>query len=297
MTVGDTLGEIGEGGLLARLLPHLETTGFTISAGEDDAASWPAEGGYVVASTDTSVEGVHFDLGWMPAEAAGWRALALALGDLAAKGARPAVALVSIALPPTWRVARVIELYQGLSGLAGKVGVALIGGDTCATTGPAVITLTVIGSTETPSLPRSAVRPGWAVAVTGPLGAAALALRNRQVLRLEPRLTEGRRLNAMGLCCGDISDGLFREMEKFAAVAGTGSRIQRDLIPLADGAGWELALGSGEEVELVCAGPREVVARAGLHVVGELLEGGTVLVVDADGNALEVVDRGYQHFA
>ncbi|MDQ6692679.1 MAG: thiamine-phosphate kinase [Candidatus Dormibacteraeota bacterium] len=292
----NTVGEVGEAALLARLLPYLDTEGYPISAGEDDAASWISKGGLRVASTDASVEGVHFDLGWMPPEAAGWRAMALALGDLAAKGARPEVALVSLALPSAWPVESVTGFYEGFSGLARKVGMALLGGDTCATAGPAVITLTVIGSTDRPSLPRSAARPGWGIGLTGPLGSAALALRDRRVLRLEPRLEEGRRLNGLGLCCGDISDGLFREMEKFLVMAGTGCRIQRDLIPRAEGADWELALGSGEEAELVCVGPPALLVEAGLFVVGELTAGGQVEVLDAAGRILDVFDRGYQHF-
>ena len=291
-----TVGELGESGLLQLLLPHLRTSGFPISAGEDDAASWRAPEGFLVASTDTQVEGVHFDLSWMPAEAAGWRALALALGDLAAKGARPQVGLVSAALPAGWVVERVVELYRGLAGLAAEVGLSLLGGDTSATDGPAVINLTVIGSTPRPPLPRSRARPGWSVGVTGPLGAAGLALRGHQVLRLRPLLAEGERLNGLGLCCGDISDGLYREMEKFALMAGTGARIRCDRIPLSAGADWELALASGEEAELVCVGPTEIVQAAGLHVIGELVEGREVLVFDREGRSLPIRDRGHRHF-
>jgi len=86
--------------------------GFEIPAGEDDTAVWSDHGSYTVASCDMAVEGVHFDLSWMPAEDAGWRALALALGDLAAKGATPAWALTSIAVPKTWQVENFVGLYK-----------------------------------------------------------------------------------------------------------------------------------------------------------------------------------------
>ena len=73
------LDGLGESGLLRRILPYIATEGFEIAAGEDDAAAWGDDGaGYTVASCDISVEGVHFDLGWMTSEDAGWRALALA---------------------------------------------------------------------------------------------------------------------------------------------------------------------------------------------------------------------------
>jgi thiamine monophosphate kinase len=117
------------------------------------------------------------------------------------------------------------------------------------------------------------------------------------VLRPLPLLREGRRLNQLGLCCGDVSDGLLREMEKFAAVSGAGARLERDRVPLAEGADWQSALASGEEVELVCVGPRGLVAKAGLTLVGSLVEGGRVSVVDGQGHELEVKDRGHRHFA
>src|ERR1700736_6275817 len=82
---------LGEFGLLERIKPYLSSL-----AGQDDAALLEDAGGFTVASCDMFVEGVHFDLGWMTAEDAGWRSLALALGDLAAKGPEPAWALPSI---------------------------------------------------------------------------------------------------------------------------------------------------------------------------------------------------------
>src|SRR5207302_3239730 len=90
---------MGELGLLDRIKPYLAA-----GAGGDDAAVIADATGFVVASTDMFVEGVHFDLGWMSAEDAGWRSLALALGDLAAKGAEPLWALAAVAIPKQWPV-------------------------------------------------------------------------------------------------------------------------------------------------------------------------------------------------
>ena len=108
-----TLQGIGELGLLERIKPYLAA-----GAAGDDAAVIAAGDGFVVASTDMFVEGVHFDLTWMSAEDAGWRSLALALGDLAAKGAEPAWALAALAIPKQWTVERVTDLYTGMSSLA-----------------------------------------------------------------------------------------------------------------------------------------------------------------------------------
>jgi thiamine-monophosphate kinase len=287
----------GELELLKRIKPYLATQGFEITAGEDDTAVWSDHGTYTVASCDMAVEGVHFDLGWMTAEDAGWRALALALGDLAAKGATPSWALSSVAVPKAWQVDDFVGLYKGMDALAQTTGVLIVGGDMSSIDGPAVISITVVGRTVALPLARSRAKPGWAVAVTGPLGAAALAQKAHRPLRLVPRLDEGRRLNHAGLCCGDISDGLLREMEKFANASGAGCTIRAAGIPLADGATWEDGLTSGEEAELVCVGPEDVMRNAGLRPLGVLTDDPAIKIVGADGMPLELRLSGYDHFA
>jgi thiamine-monophosphate kinase len=287
----------GELELLKRIMPYLATEGFAITAGEDDTAVWSDHGSYTVASCDMAVEGVHFDLSWMTAEDAGWRALALALGDLAAKGATPSWALTSVAVPRSWRVEDFVGLYKGMDALAQTTGVSIVGGDMSSVDGPAVLSITVVGRTVALPLARSQAKPGWAVAVTGPLGGAAIALRARQPLRLVPLLEEGRRLNRAGLCCGDVSDGLLREMEKFAPASPAGCVIRAAAIPLAQGATWEEALTSGEESELVCVGPEDVIRSAGLRPLGVLTDEPAVKVVGADDMPLQLHLSGYDHFA
>ena len=291
------LDQLGEEELIRRLLPFLLTEGIEIAAGQDDAAVFADGDGYTVISCDASVEGIHFDLGWMSPEDAGWRALALALGDLAAKGATPTYGVAAVALPGGWEAEAAVGLYRGMAELGRLTGLALIGGDTSATSGPAVVALTVLGRTGTRPLARSEARAGWAVGVTGPLGAAAVALRSRRALRLEPRLGSGRRLNEAGLCCGDISDGLVREMEKFAAYSGAGCELWLSRVPLAEGADALEAVASGEEAELVCVGPEERLRELGLQVVGRLTEEPEVRVLGDDGGRIEIEYRGYRHFA
>ena len=287
-----TLEGIGELGLLERIKPYLAA-----GAGGDDAAVIADATGFVVASTDMFVEGVHFDFGWMSAEDVGWRSLALALGDLAAKGAQPLWALTSIAMPNRWTVERLTSLYGGMAGLAKGLKLAIAGGDMSATDGPAVLSLTVVGHTTTMPLARAQAEAGWTVAVTGPLGGAAVALRERRAHRLVPLIDEGKRLNQLALCCGDISDGLVREMEKFAAMAGVGCVLQAADIPRSPGASVEDALTSGEEAELVCIGPERLIAEAGLRPVGTLTHDKTIKVVDARGADLRLEKTGYDHFA
>ncbi len=291
------LDRLGEAALIKALLPHLAHDGLVVGPGADDAAVWiEPGGGFTVASCDASVEGVHFDLGWMTPEEVGWQALALALGDLAAKGAEPTFGLAALAAPGGWDSERVLGIYAGLAGLAARVGLRLAGGDTTSTSGPAMLALTVLGRTQRGPLARADVKAGWTVAVTGPLGGAALALEARRFQRRLPKLAEGRRLNEAGLACGDVSDGLLREMEKFAAASGAGCVIEIDRVPRAEGATPARALASGEEVELVCAGPPDVLAAAGLEPFGVLTSDARVRVVDSRGGEVTVEDRGYEHF-
>src|SRR5260370_22450007 len=182
---------IGESEPLRWTLPYLTTPGYAVVAVEDARPVWPSLGpvyaeDYVVASCDTSVEGVHFDLSWMTAADAGHRALALALGDLAAKGAHPKYALVALAAPKSWSVETVTGLYEGIRRLADRFDIAIAGGATTAIDGPGVLTLTVLGTTRRVPLARAHVQPGWVVGVTGSLGAPPPALRHRPPLLLQP---------------------------------------------------------------------------------------------------------------
>jgi thiamine-monophosphate kinase len=282
----------GELRLLQQIKPYLAA-----QSGQDDAAVIADDIGFVVASCDMFVEGVHFDLGWMTAEDVGWRSMALALGDLAAKGASPLWGLTSLAMPKRWSTDHLTGLYKGMAAIAKETELMIVGGDMSSIEGPAVLSITVAGRTRVLPLARAQAEAGWSVAVTGPLGGAEVALRHRRAFLLRPRLDEGRRLNEARLCCGDISDGLVREMEKFAAMAGVGCVIHAEAVPRALDASLTDALISGEEAELVCVGPDAVIHEASLRKVGELTGDGKVRVVDAHGDPVALPRTGYDHFA
>lgn len=277
--------------LLQRLLPHLSSHGgdLLIGAGEDDSAAWrEPDGYYTVATCDTAVEGIHFDLRRQGPEDVGWRALAFALGDLAAKGARPTYGLVAISVPSRWEVDQVEGVYRGLAELAQRVGCRLVGGDTSRAPNDAVLTLALLGVASARPIPRSAAQAGWAIGVTGPLGGAKLTW-----ARPRPRIELGVELCAQGLCCGDISDGLVRELDKFSAAAGVGARLRLDQVPRVRGVSALDAIASGEEVELVCVGPR---LPDEVHQVGVLESQPRVIVVDHKGGEVEPPRRGWDHF-
>lgn len=278
--------------LIARLVPHLAKAGgdLIIGAGEDDAAAWrEADGSYTVATCDASVEGVHFDLARQWPEDVGWRALAFALGDLAAKGAKPMWGLASISVPAGWPARTVEAVYAGMAELAHEVGLRVVGGDTTSAPNDGSLWLAALGTTRIRPLPRSVARAGWLVGVTGPLGGAGL-----HVTRPRPRLALGAELAAEGLCSGDISDGLVRELDKFAAAAGVGAILRVADVPRVNGVEPLAACASGEEVELVCVGPGPL--PAAVTVVGELTGDGRVRALGTDGREVDLPERGYDHF-
>lgn len=287
------VGDAGELELIRRLVAGLDVGELVIKPGEDDAAAWrEPDGAFSVASIDASVQGVHFDLGWQSAEEVGERSLALALGDLAAKGARPTYGLVSLSLPAGWAVSDVEGLYRGFARVARETGLVLAGGDVTETKGPAVISLAVLGRCRHRPRPRSDARPGWAIAVTGPLGGAALALREHRHFELRPRLAEGERLGRLGLVAGDISDGLHMELIKF----GLGAVIDTSAVPCAGGADWETAVTSGEEAELLVAAPADVLMGAGLRRIGEFTREGPGPIYRTPEGEVGIADGGYEHF-
>ena len=98
----------------------------------------------------------HFDLAWQRPEDVGWRALALALGDLAAKGARPTQCLISLSAPREWELDTALGIYRGIAELAARVGLSIAGGDTTEAKDGAVLAITVLGETDSRPLPRSA---------------------------------------------------------------------------------------------------------------------------------------------
>jgi thiamine-monophosphate kinase len=274
MSSGSRLADVGELGLLA----ELERRGLAVRI-ENDAAELP--GGRVVTQ-DALVEGVHFRLDWISWRDLGFRAAAVNLSDLAASGAEPDGLVVSLAARSDTAVADVVELYEGL----GEAGVPVIGGDTSASD-RLVLSVTALGRSE--RIPgRSGARPGDVLVVTGPLGAAGAAFRERRYVRPPLRLEEGRRLARTAHALLDVSDGLARDAGHIAARSGCRLVIDLECVPLAGGAAGE-DLGFGEDYELLAAVPEP----AGFAEIGRC-EQGEGVELRLGGVPVEL--GGFDHF-
>jgi thiamine-monophosphate kinase len=268
-----TLAEIGEFGLLA----ELERRGLAQGI-EHDAAV--VDG--LVVTQDALVEGVHFRfdlLGWREL---GARAAAVNISDLAASGAEPLALLVSLGLPPETELDDALELYAGLN----ERGVPVRGGDTTRAE-RVVLSVTALGRSE--RVPgRAGARPGNAVVVTGPLGAAGAAFRAGRLPAVPDRVEEGKRLAAVATAMLDLSDGIARDAGHIATRSGVRLVIELGHVPLAANAELD-DVGFGEDYELLATTPDPL----GFAVVGRVEEGvGVELTLGGEPYSL----AGWEHF-
>lgn len=270
----------------------------------DDAALLrPGRGYEVVVTVDALVAGVHFFPDDPPASI-GWKALAVNLSDLAAKGAKPEGFVLTLALPRGWTEGWLADFATGLARLAGEAGCPLIGGDTVSTPGPLTISITAFGTVPAGRMvARSGAKPGDVVLVSGTIGDGALGLKVHgpdrpawvstlepqgrafladRYLHPRPRLSLSEALQRHASAAMDISDGLVGDLAKLLKASKVGAEIDLDAVPfsdparaavMADPALAELAWTGGDDYEILCtASEREYFA-----LVAAATEAGTPL--------------------
>jgi thiamine-monophosphate kinase len=245
-------------GFLSSLIPH--PSSLSVGIGDDAAVIRQHDGRATVITADLLVEGIDFRLSTTTPWLLGYKALAVSLSDIAAMGARPLHALLSIGVPEgIWNSDFVDELYEGFFALAERYGVALVGGDISRTPERIVIDSIVLGETaHDRAVRRSGARPGDHLFVTGALGGAAAGLRllergarlrrkrpraadHRAIERLllrqlrpEPRVSWGLALGEEQLATAmiDISDGLSSDLAHLCRSSHVGAVINSSRIPV-----------------------------------------------------------------
>ena len=260
--------------------------GLHLGIGDDCALLAPRAGEELAVTTDLSIAGRHFRLDWHQPEAVGHRALARGLSDLAAMGARPVAAFLSLGLPRELTVAKgrhsawVQRFLDGLLALAEIHKTPLAGGD-LAESPVAVADIVLTGAVPRGrALLRSGVHPGDLLYVTGALGGAAAGLARLAELassgslnppripkKLEaplaphlypqPRVAQGLWLQRRGLASAaiDLSDGLSTDLAHLCQESGVAAEVDAELLPLAPGASLTQALHGGEDYELLFTTP------------------------------------------
>ena len=298
-----------------------------LGVGDDCALVDVSNGMDLAVSVDTMVSGTHFFPDVDP-ETLGHKALAVNLSDMAAMGAMPYWAMLALTLPKVdhdWLAA----FARGFFDLAEDFNVSLIGGDT--TRGPLTLTVTIMG--EVPAgaaLRRSGAKVGNDVWVSGTIGDAALAVAHRHgrvaldeadyrevVMRLYetvPRVALGQALRGMATAAIDVSDGLLADLGHICKLSGVGATVELASIPLsaigakhvASDAGRTAIVAGGDDYELCfTAHPNsresiqdlERMLDVPLTRIGQVKRGKGVSLLGADGKAVKIDGRGYDHFS
>lgn len=252
----------------AFLAPFFAGERVVVGPGSDCAAVEVARGQKLVSTTDSLIEGVHFDWRWFSAEQVGHKALAVNLSDLAAAGAAPRWFLCALGIPPS-EVGRAAGISRGMARLARRHGCALVGGNVSrAREWP--ITITALGEAPQPRS-RKGARPGDALFVCGKLGAAAAGLRAlrssrgaaspfKAAIRAQrtpvPLVEAGLAGRGLASSAIDVSDGFLRDLSRLCAASGVGAEVDCDALPKGPGSSLEDALSGGEDYALLFAVPK-----------------------------------------
>lgn len=297
----------------------------------DDAAVWDASSGTRVLSTDTMVDGVHFELGRIAWRDLGWKIMAVNLSDIAAMGCAPACSVVTLGLPGDLPVDGLVEMYRGMADASSVYGGTVVGGDvvrspvffvTAAMEGTPV----VASDGEDVVLLRNAAQVGDIVAVTGVLGDSAGGLRmlrdgrpfDGESARLanahfrpSPRIAVGQEIaRAGGRAAIDVSDGLLGDLAKLCDASGVGAVVRAQDVPASPVLkdrfpnDWlSLALSGGEDYELLFAAPEKVAldvrdaVSVPVTIVGEIVDSSRgIVVVDECGRTTQTGAGGWDHF-
>jgi len=331
------LSELGEIGLLRRIEAILGDMGADCSINAeaslvvgvgDDAAAWAVHGSnlFETLTTDTMVEDVHFSSAYMSWRDVGWRAMVSNLSDIAAMGAAPALALVTLGLPSSITVDDVEDFYKGLVEACTEYKVTIAGGDLVASP-KFFVSITMTGLQSGDMLLRGTAKSGDLIAVTGPLGLSrgGLELLKRGDIEFDqyaqrlvdahrhpkPRLSEGRILVMEGVRAAlDVSDGLIADLNKMMLASNLAANVIKKNVkidPALEAAhgisAIDFALNGGEDYELLFTASHQTIERINnvlphVNIVGEVVGGAPgVITVKHDMGETVYEDRfGWEHF-
>ncbi len=285
------MSELGEFGLIDRISKKFKIEGESSVKGiGDDAAVINNGESYTLVSTDMLLEGIHFDLSYMPLAHLGYKAVAVNVSDIAAMNGIPTQITVNIGLSNRFSIEAVDALYEGIKMACDNYKIDLVGGDTTSSASGLVISITAIGVADKKKIAyRSGANLNDIICVTGDLGGAYMGLqvleREKQVFMADPNMQpqlekydyivqrqlkpdarmdiihELKELNIQPTSMIDISDGLGSELLHLAKASGKGLQIYEDKLPVDKqtyDTGYELkidattaAINGGEDYELL----------------------------------------------
>jgi len=294
--------------------------GIIVGIGDDCAILRVHQGHEILATTDFSLEGVHFRRQWHPPEAVGHRCLARGLSDIAAMGGEPIAAFLSLALPRKLPQTWVNRFLAGLLQLAGECKVTLAGGDIAESPAGILADIVVVGSApKGKAIRRCGARPGDRIYVTGELGGSAATLdrlfsgRKFRVADCPrhfypvPRLKAGRWLRDHGIASAmiDTSDGLSTDLAHICEESGVGAEVYAEAIPRASigrpgrKVDMRFALHGGEDYELLFTAAAKAripgkISGVPVTEIGKIRRRAGLYLVD-HGSLTRLKNQGWEH--
>ena len=325
-----------EGELIATYLaPLTRRMPGALGLQDDCAVLVPPPGTELVVTTDAVAAGVHFFEADSPRDIA-WKALAVNVSDLAAKGAVPLAYQMALSFPEAPAHEWLAGFAAGLDEAQSALGLGLLGGDTDKRPGPLTITITAFGYVPKGRMVlRSGTKPGDVILVSGTLGDSALGLKLRyapdlagqwnldlaaaqhlakRYLRPEPRLALGPALRDTASASMDISDGLAKDLERLCKASKVSARVDLSQVPLSAGVKAALAanpallssvVSGGDDYEILCTVPAANVAAfqaaaeacgVAVQPIGTVSAGSGVVLEGHDGVAMPMGRSGWDHF-
>jgi thiamine-monophosphate kinase len=325
------LKDLGEFKLIESIRQQtIDGVGVCRGIGDDAAVVELPAGHNLMTSTDMLIEGVHFRHNWTSFADLGHKAVAVNLSDIAAMGGTPRYLYMGLACPGNTDLENIQAFLQGALEEATTNGVTLVGGDTCHSPGPWIISVTVEGSVPVgEEIGRDGAKAGDLIMVSGNLGDSALALNllmagetpDDELLkrhhRPNARVELGRLLGAQGLASAmiDLSDGLAGDLEHILQASQVDGVIEESKLPLSKAFQQQtesrprlraLALFGGEDYELLFTVAPEMAvevltlsakAELPITVIGRIKAGsGTLSLQDQAGAVRPILVRSYDHF-
>jgi len=311
------LNKLGEFGIIKRIYQKSKDKNVLVGIG-DDAAVLKIGKKLAVITTDTLVEGDHFNLSYFTPEQIGMKAIEINVSDIVSMGATPKYALVSLALQKNMNVKFIDNLYKGMRKAASKYGVEIIGGNLTHAK-QIIIDVDVIGFVNKQNLClRSSAKPGDFILVSGDLGASTAGLnlflkKNKghdyvKKKHLEPKANPHKiksflkYINAME----DVSDGLASEIQHICEQSNVGAIIYADNIPIRDETrkaakavnknALDYALYGGEDFELVFTVNEKNLNKVKGYLIGEITKNRDIKIYQKGKEKL-LKKHGYDHFA
>jgi len=328
---------VGELDLIRRIREKVGGPGRgTIIGLGDDAAAFEPAAAVELLTCDAFVEGVHFRRDLASLREIGAKCMVANVSDIAAMGGFPTRAAVSLCVPPGTAGAAIEELYDGLTDVAGRYGLEIVGGDVVSSREGLVISIALIGAAERERVvTRSGAVVGDVVVATGAFGGSeaglaallqkipvddAVEAATRRHLSPTPRLAEAQAILDVATphAMIDVSDGLSSEVWHLSEESGVGITLHEERIPIAPSAialagrlgrdPLELALGSGEEFELLVTIPASevvgtidhvrAVTGTGVTSIGEVVDASNgCRLVGRGGGVVPLERTGYEHLS